>query len=144
MSCDTCETCQYVVEPVNNLEPIIILEPGWRRRPDLYADISVPVLQVPAGKEGKPGGFPNFWKEEEKEEYNEENEKDDEKKEEDDEKKEKDEKKEEMEGKRREEEDRYDSLLVEEGMMVNFPLVHLPLVSFSCKSCYKVLSANKK
>ena len=49
-----------------------------------------------------------------------------------------------MEGKRRDEEDMYDSLLVEEGMMVNFPLVHLPLVSFPCISCYKVLSPNKK
>ena len=38
----------------------------------------------------------------------------------------------------------YDSLLVEEGMMVNFPLVHLPLVSFPCISCYKVFSANNK
>jgi hypothetical protein len=64
---------------VNNLEPITILEPGGRRRPDLYADIQVPVLQVPAGKEGEPGGFPKFRKEEEKEEYNEEKEKDDEK-----------------------------------------------------------------
>jgi hypothetical protein len=44
---------------VNNLEPIIILEPGKRRRPDLYADIPVPVLQVPAGEEEEPGGFPN-------------------------------------------------------------------------------------
>ena len=54
---------------MNNLEPIIILEPGGRR-PDLYADIPVPVLQVPSGKEGKPGGLPNFRKEEEKEQYN--------------------------------------------------------------------------
>ena len=59
---------------MNNLEPRIILEPGGRRRPDLYVDIPVPVLQVPAGKEGEPGGFPNFLKEEEKEEYNEEKE----------------------------------------------------------------------
>jgi hypothetical protein len=91
---------------VNNLESIAILESGGRRRPDLYADIPVPVLQVPAGEEGEPGGFPNFRKEEEKEEYNEEKEKDDEKKKEDDEEnKEKDEKKEEMEGKRRDVED---------------------------------------
>ena len=48
------------------------MEPGGRRRPYLYADIPVPVLQVPAGEEGEPGGFPNFLKEEEKEEYNEE------------------------------------------------------------------------
>ena len=45
--------------PVNNLEPIAILEPGGRRRPDLYANIPVPVLQVPAGEEGEPGGFAN-------------------------------------------------------------------------------------
>ena len=78
-----------------------------RRRPDLYAYIPVPVLHVPADEEREPGGFPNFRKEEEKEEYNEEKEKDDEKKEEDDEeKKEKDEKKKEMEGKRWDEEDR--------------------------------------
>ena len=91
---------------MNNLEPIDILEPGGRRRPDLYADIPVSVLQVPAGEEGEPGGLPNFLKEEEKEEYNEEKEKNDEEKEEDDEeKKENDEKEEEMEGKRRDEED---------------------------------------
>ena len=63
------------------------MEAGGRRKPDLYADIPVPVLQVPAVKEEEPGGFPNFQKEEEKEEYNEEKEKDDEKKEEDDEEK---------------------------------------------------------
>ena len=34
--------------------------------------------------------------------------------------------------------------MVEEGMMVNFPLVPLPLVFFPCISCYMVLSANKK
>ena len=66
----------------------------------------MPVLQVPAGKEGEAGGLPNFLKEEEKEEYDEEKEKDDEEKEEDDEeKKENDEKEEKMEGKRRDEED---------------------------------------
>ena len=48
------------------------MKPGGWRRPDLYADIQVLVLQVPAGKKGEPGGFPNFLKEEEKEEYNEE------------------------------------------------------------------------
>ena len=53
-----------------NLEPIIILEPGGRRRLDLYADIPVPVLQVLAGEEGEPGRLPNFLKEVEKEEYN--------------------------------------------------------------------------
>ena len=51
---------------------------------------------------------------------------------------------EEMEGKRRDEKEMQDSLVVEEGMMVNFPLVPLPLVSFPCISCYKVLSAKKK
>ena len=30
----------------------------------------MPVLQVPAGKEGEPGRFPKFLKEEEKEQYN--------------------------------------------------------------------------
>ena len=105
----------------------------------------MPVLQVSAGKEGEPGGLPIFLKEEEKKEYNEEKEKDDEEKEEDDEeKKENDEKEEEMEGKRRDDEDMQDSLVVEEGMMVNFPLVPLPLVSFPCISSYKVLFANTK
>ena len=41
---------------MNNLEPIIILDPGGSRRPDMYVDISVPVLQVPAGEEGEGGG----------------------------------------------------------------------------------------
>ena len=54
------------------------------------------------------------------------------------------EKGEEMEGKRRDEEDMQDSLVVEEGMMFNFPLVPLPLVSFPCSSCFEVLSAKKK
>ena len=72
---------------MNNLEPIIILEHGGRRRPDLYADIPVSVLQVTAGKEGEPGGLPNFLKEEEKEEYDKEKENDDEEMEEDDEEK---------------------------------------------------------
>ena len=34
----------------------------------LYANIPVPVLQVPAGEEGGPGGLPNTLKEGEKEE----------------------------------------------------------------------------
>ena len=52
---------------MNNIELINILEPAGRRRPDLYEDILVPVLQVvPSGKEEKPGGFPNFLKEEER------------------------------------------------------------------------------
>ena len=104
------------------------MELGGRRRPDLYADIPVPVLQVPGGEEGEPGGLPNFLKEEEKEEYDEEKENGDEEKEEDDEeKKEKYVKEKEMEEKRRDEEDMQDSL-VEEGIMVNFPLVPFPLI----------------
>ena len=66
---------------MNNLEPIIILEPGGRKIPDLYADIPVPAVPaVPASEEGEPWGFPNFLKEEEKEEYTEEKEKGNEKK----------------------------------------------------------------
>ena len=57
---------------MNNFKPVIILEPWGRRRPGLYADIPVPVLQVPAGEEGGPGGLPNLLKEEEKEEDEEE------------------------------------------------------------------------
>ena len=49
-----------------------------------------------------------------------------------------------MEGKRRDQEEMQDSLVVEECMIVNFPLVPLPLVSFPCSSCFKVLSAKKK
>ena len=44
------------------------------------------------------------------------------------------EKGEEMKGKRRDEEDMQDSLVVEEGMMFNFPLVPLPLVFFPAAS----------
>ena len=125
---------------MDNLEPIHISEPGGRRRPDLYAHIPVSVLQVPAGEEGELWSVPNFLKEEKTEEYNEEKEKNDEEKEEDEkEKKENYEKEEEMEGNRRDEEDMQDSLVVEDGMMV-----HFPLVSFPCISCYKVLSSNKK
>ena len=58
--------------------------------------MSVP--QVPAGKDGEPGGLPNFLKEEEKGEYNEKNKKNDEEKEGGDEKKDNDEKEEEIEG----------------------------------------------
>ena len=88
---------------MNNVKLVIILEPWSWRRPGLYADIPVPVLQVPAGEEGGPRCFPNLLKEEEKEE-----DVDDE---------------EEREGKRRVEEDMQDSLLVAEGMIVKFPLV---------------------
>ena len=86
------------------------MEPWGSRRPGLYADIPVPVLQVRAGEEGGPGGLPNLLKEEEKEEDEEE-------------KKEDDDDEEEMEGKRRDEEDMQDSLVVEEGMKVKFPVV---------------------
>ena len=73
---------------MNNLEPINILEPGGGGdQTYLYADIPVSVLQVPAGKEGEPGGVPNFLMEEEKEKYNEKKDKNDEEKEEDDEEK---------------------------------------------------------
>ena len=72
----------------------------WRKRPCLYANIPVPVLQISAGEEGGHVGLPNQLKEETKEE--------DEK-----EKKDGDDDEEEMEGKRRYEEDMQDSLVVE-------------------------------
>ena len=62
---------------MNDFKTVIIFETWWRKRPGLYADIPVPVLQVPAGEEGGPGGFPKLLKEEEQE-------KDEEKKKEDD------------------------------------------------------------
>ena len=37
-----------------------------------------------------------------------------------------------------------DSLVVKEGMMVNLPLVPLPLAYFPCNSCYNAPSAKKK
>ena len=104
---------------MNHVKPVIVLEPRGRRRPDLYADIPVPVLQVPVGEEGWPGGLPNLLKEEENEEVEEE-------------KKEDGDDEEEREGKRRAEEDMQDSLVVEEGMVVKFPLV--PVVIFSAPS----------
>ena len=52
---------------MNNLKPVIILKSLGRRRPGLYADIQVPVLQVPAGEEGEHGGLPNLLKEKEEE-----------------------------------------------------------------------------
>ena len=70
----------------------------------------MPVLQVPAGEERGPGGLPNTLKEGEKEEDWEEKLEDD-----DDE--------EEMEGKRRVAKDMEDSLVVEEGIIIKFPLV---------------------
>ena len=57
---------------MNNVYSVIILEPWGRRRPGIYADILVPVLQVPAGEEGGPGGLPNLLEEVEKEEDEEE------------------------------------------------------------------------
>ena len=95
---------------MNNLKPVFILEPGGRRRSGLYADIPVPVLQVPAGEEGGPGGLPNLLKEEEKEE-------------EEEEKKEDDDDVEEIEWTSRDDEDMQDNLVVEEGIMVKFSLV---------------------
>ena len=53
-----------ILQPVNNFKPVIILEPGGRMRPGLYADIPVPVLEVPSGEEGGPGRLQNFLKEE--------------------------------------------------------------------------------
>ena len=103
---------------MNNLKSVIILEPGGRKRPGLYADIPVPVILIPAVEEGRPAGLPNLLKEEEKEE--DEGEKNDDH---DD--------KEQMEGKRRDEEDMQDSLVVEEGIMVRFSLVCLVIFLLS-------------
>ena len=71
----------------------------------------------------------------------EEKEENDEEKEEDEGKKENYVKEKKMEGKRRDEEDMQDSLVVEEGRMVKFPL---PLIFFPCISWCKVLSAKRK
>ena len=46
-----------------------------------------------------------------------------------------------MGGRRRDEEDTQNSLVVKEGIIVKFPL---PLVSFPCSFCFKVLSNKKK
>ena len=73
---------------MKSFKHVIILEPWGRRRPGLYAEIPVPVLQVPDGEEGGPGGHANLLEEKEKEED------DKEKKDDDDEEKE-------MDGKRR-------------------------------------------
>ena len=37
-----------------------------------------------------------------------------------------------------------DSLVVEEGMLVKFTWSLLPLVSFTCSSCFEVLFTKKK
>ena len=65
---------------MNNVKPIVYLEPRGRRRPDLCADNPLPVLQVSAGEEGEPGGLTNFTKKEEKEEEDVEKEEEDEEK----------------------------------------------------------------
>ena len=52
------------------------------RRPCQYAEAPVPVLQVPAGEKGGPGGLPNLLKEEEKEKDDKEKNEDDNDKEE--------------------------------------------------------------
>ena len=46
-----------------------------------------------------------------------------------------------MEKKRRDEKEIQDSMVVEEGMMDNFPLVPFPLPFFPCSSCSEVLTA---
>ena len=74
----------------------------------------MPILQVPAGEKVGPEGLPNLLKLGEKEDEGEKM-------------KEVDDKEEEMEGKRRDEEDIQESLVVEEGMIVNFPMVPLLL-----------------
>ena len=102
-----------------------------KKKPGLNADIPVSILQVPAGEEGGHGGFTKLLKEEEKEE-------------DDGEKKEEDDEEEEMEVKRKDEEEMQNSLGVDEGIMVNFPLVPLPLVSLPCNSCFRVISDKKK
>ena len=43
---------------MNYFKPVIILKLRGRRRQGLCAEIPVPVLQVPAGEEGGPGGGP--------------------------------------------------------------------------------------
>ena len=92
----------------------------------MYADILVSFQHVHAEEEGGPGGLSNLLKEEEKEG-------------EEEKKKEGDEEEEEMEGKRMDEEEMQDIPGVEVGMMIL-----LPLVSFPCSSCFKVLFSEKK
>ena len=99
-----------ILQLLNNFKPVIILKLGGRRRPGLYADIQLPILQVPAGEEGGTGGLPKLLKE-------------DEKKEDEKVKKEDGDYEEEKERKWREEEDMQDRLVVEDGMIIKFPLV---------------------
>ena len=81
----------------------------------MYADIPVPVLEVPRGEEGWPRGLSNPLEEDDKQED-----------EEDKEEEEDGDDEEEQEGKRRDEEDMQHSLVVEEGMIFQFPM-HIPL-----------------
>ena len=80
---------------MNNFEPFIFFGPFGKRRLGLYAEIPVPVLQIPVGKEGGPGGLPNLLRRKrrvmqyKKEDYDD---------------------KEEMEGKRRDEDEHQESL----------------------------------
>ena len=98
-------------QPCGTQHSHIILEPGeGRRRPGPYANIPVPVLQVPAVEDEGPVGLPSLLKDKEKVDYEKE-------------KKEDDDYEEEMDGMRRDKEEIQDSLSVEEGMMVKFPFV---------------------
>ena len=108
---------------MNNFKLVVILEPGGRRGPGLCEDIPVPFLQVSAVVEGGSGGIPNLLPKEEKEE----------------EKKEGDKEEKEMQGKRRDEEEKQESLVVEVGI-----IVPLPLASFPCSSCFKLIFSKKK
>ena len=76
----------------------------------MYAHTPVAILQVPVGEEGGPGGLSNLLKQGEKGEDGEE-------------KKEDDDDEEEMEGKMSDEDNIQGSLVVQEGMIVKFPLV---------------------
>ena len=76
----------------------------------MYAHFLVPVQHVSAGEEGGPSRLTNLLKEEEEEE-DEEGKKEDR----DDEK--------DMEGKRRNEEDMQDSLVGEDSMIVQYPVM---------------------
>ena len=62
---------------VNIFKPVSILEPWVRRRPGLYAEIPVPVIQDPRGEEGGPRGFSKLLKEDEKEKDEEQKKEDD-------------------------------------------------------------------
>ena len=91
----------------------------------------MPVLQVPSGEEGGPGGLSNLLKEEEKKEDEEEKKVDG-----DDE--------EEMEGKRRDEEDMHDSLMVDEGKIVKLAPVPYSTCLLPFCSCFKVFPPQKE